>query len=230
MSGGESEWGADGEKPADLLVISALKSWSCAECSGGGDLLKMDDDGPLCMDCADLGHLVFLPSGDAALTRRARKASGLAAVVVRFSRARRRYERQGILVEEGALEHAERQCLADEGARARRRERERERRAEQDEKLKASAAEEIQRLYPGCPPERAQAIAGHSFVRGSGRVGRSAAGRDLDPKALSLAVAAAVRHEDTRYDDLLMSGVDRLEARDLVRPEVDRVLTRWGEG
>jgi len=43
-----------------------------------------------------------LPSGDAALTRRAKRASGLSVVVVRFSRARRRYERQGILVEEEA--------------------------------------------------------------------------------------------------------------------------------
>jgi hypothetical protein len=34
-------------------------------------------------------------------------------VVVRFSRARKRYERQGILVEEAALEQAEAQCLDD---------------------------------------------------------------------------------------------------------------------
>ncbi len=33
----------------------------------------MEDQGPLCMSCADLAHLIFLPSGDAALTRRARK-------------------------------------------------------------------------------------------------------------------------------------------------------------
>lgn len=42
-------------------------------------------------------HLVFLGAGDAALTRRAKAASGLSAVVVRFSRGKR-YERQGILV------------------------------------------------------------------------------------------------------------------------------------
>ena len=48
----------------------------------------------LCMSCADMDHLVFLESGDAALTRRAKRASRLSAVVVRFSRARRRYERQ----------------------------------------------------------------------------------------------------------------------------------------
>jgi hypothetical protein len=51
-----------------------------------------------------LGQLVYVPSGDAALTRRARMHSPLSAVVVRFSRARKRYERQGILVSEVALE------------------------------------------------------------------------------------------------------------------------------
>ena len=89
----------------------------------------MDEPGPLCLACADLDHLVFLPAGDAALTRRAKKASGLSAVVVRWSRTRKRYERQGLLVDEPALEQAEQQCLADEEARMRRRDRDRERRA-----------------------------------------------------------------------------------------------------
>ena len=42
--------------------------------------------------------LVFLPAGNATLSRRAKQASRLSAVVVRFSRARKRYERQGVLV------------------------------------------------------------------------------------------------------------------------------------
>ena len=100
----------------------------------------------LCLDCADLDHLVFLPAGDAALTRRARKGSGLSAVVVRWSRARRRYERQGVLVEEAALTQAEQQCLADADARMRRRERDRDRRAAQDVALQAQFAAEIARL------------------------------------------------------------------------------------
>ena len=211
----------------DLVVISPLKDWTCTACGGGGDLLIMEGPGPLCLRCADLDHLVFLPSGSAALTRRARAASGLSAVVVRFSRSRRRYERQGILVEEAALERAERACLADEEARARRRERDEERRSVEDLELQADTAREIERLFPGCPAERAQAIARHTGARGSGRVGRSAAGRALDPQAIALAVAASVRHRDTGYDDLLMSGVDRAEARERVRPEVERVLDRW---
>ena len=64
-------------------------------------------------------------------------------------------------------------------------------------------------------------------MRGSGRVGRSAAGRALDPGALQLAAAAAVRHEDTRYDELLMSGIARETARSEVRTEVAHVLEVW---
>ena len=71
----------------------------------------MDDRGPLCMSCAGLAHLVLLSSGDAALTRRARKHSRLSAVLVRFGRARKRYERQGVLVEEAAIEQAEAECF-----------------------------------------------------------------------------------------------------------------------
>jgi len=37
---------------------------------------------------------------------------------VRFSRARRRYERQGVLVDEAALARAEAECLSDADARA----------------------------------------------------------------------------------------------------------------
>lgn len=220
------ERGKRGSK-SEIVVVSALKDWSCVECGGGGGMLTMEDRGPLCLGCADLGHLVFLPSGDAALTRRARKASGLSAVVVRFSRARRRYERQGILVEDEALEQAESECLADAEARARRRERERLRRAEQDLAFQAEMAAEIRRLFPGCPRARAEEIARHAGARGSDRVGRSAAGRALDPGAIGLAVAASVRHRDTGYDQLLMSGRDRGEARLLVRDEVERRLDSW---
>jgi hypothetical protein len=171
--------------------------------------------------------MVFLPSGDAALTRRAKKASGLSAVVVRWSRSRKRYERQGVLVEEAALEQAEQQCLADEDARMRRRERDRERRAAEDVELLASTAKEIRRLFPRCPAERAEAIGRHTSLRGSGRVGRSAAGRALAETAVTLAVVASVRHEDTDYDSLLMSGVPRDIARDQTRAVVDRILAAW---
>ena len=35
-------------------------------------------------------------------------------------------------------------------------------------------------------------------------------------------MVASIRHLDTDYDRLLMSGVPRMEARDLIRPTIDR--------
>ncbi|MCF3124847.1 DUF2293 domain-containing protein [Streptomyces arenae] len=205
-----------------------LKRRRCAECrSGPLSLLVLEGGEPRCLDCADLGHLVYLPRGDTALTRRAREGSGLHAVVVRFHRRRARYERQGVLVEEAALARAEERCLADAEARARRRARDAARRAAEDVRFTEAFAAEILRLFPGCPPERAGAIAAHASVRGSGRVGRSAAGRALSEGAVVAAVGAAVRHSATPYDRLLMSGVPRGEARRRIAPAVRAVLLSW---
>ena len=99
----------------DLVAVSPLHDWTCAKCGGTGDFLLMENVGPVCRACAGLDHLLFLAAGDASLSRRARQASGVFAVVVRFSRARRRYERQGILVERAALEAAERTAHRLEG-------------------------------------------------------------------------------------------------------------------
>jgi hypothetical protein len=63
--------------------------------------------------------------------------------------------------------------------------------------------------------------------RGSGRVGRSAAGRALAEEPVVRAVVASVRHEDTDYDELLMAGVPRDEARERIRDDVARVLDGW---
>ncbi|MEU9914477.1 DUF2293 domain-containing protein [Streptomyces sp. NPDC051001] len=211
-----------------LLVVQPLRRKQCAECRGGPlSLLVLEEGAPRCLDCADLGHLVFLPRGDTALTRRAREESALSAVVVRFNRRKARYERQGVLVEEQALTRAETRCLADAEARRRRRSRDARRRAAEDVRFTDAFAAEIGRLFPGCPAERAQGIAAHASVRGSGRVGRSAAGRALSEGAVFSAVVASVRHLDTPYDQLLMSGVPRHEARRRIAAAVDRVLGGW---
>ena len=140
----------------DLKVFITTREASCNEC--GSDLGRRawitlaGESGCLCLSCADLDHLVFLPASDAALTRRSRKYSKLSAIVLRWSRARKRYERQGLLVEAEALERAEAECLADEEIRARRRARGAERRAELDRQDIQHFAERIRYLFPNCPP------------------------------------------------------------------------------
>ena len=211
-----------------LLAIQPLRRRQCGECHAGPlSLLVLEEGAPRCLDCADLGHLVFLPRGDTALTRRAREESALSAVVVRFNRRKARYERQGVLVEEAGLARAEERCLADAEARRRRRARDARRRADEDVRFSEAFAAEIRRHFPGCPDERALAIAAHASLRGSGRVGRSAAGRALSEGAVVSAVVASVRHVETPYDQLLMSGVPRHEARRRIRSGVETVLDGW---
>jgi hypothetical protein len=47
----------------------------------------------------------------------------------------------------------------------------------------------------------------------------------LGEQAVTLAVQASIRHVGTRYDDLLMSGAGRNEARARTRPVIHRILT-----
>ncbi len=154
-----------------------ISSWAstCDECGENlgskAWITLIRDKGALCLACADLDHLSFLPSGDAALTRRARKHSTLAAVVLKWSRARQRYERQGLLVEDGALDRAEEECLADSEARSRRNERAAIRRQESDRKYVEQFAKRVRALFPGLPARREQAIAEHACLKYSGRVG-----------------------------------------------------------
>jgi len=94
----------------ELVVIRPLnREWACHRCGGTGDLLVMENPGPACLRCVGLDDLEFLPAGDALVTRRVRAKSARSAVVVRFSRSWRRYERQGLLVEPEALTDAERE-------------------------------------------------------------------------------------------------------------------------
>ncbi|GAA3910594.1 hypothetical protein GCM10022244_20750 [Streptomyces gulbargensis] len=213
------------------VVVEPLRGRRCSECRQGPlQRMIVEFNAPVCLDCADLGHLVFLPRGDTALTRRARENSALWAVVVRHNRRRTRYERQGLLVEEEALARAEAACLADAEARARRRARDAERRAVRDAGITAALEAEILRLFPSIPAERAREVAVHASVKGSGRVGRTAAGRALDPGAVTAAVRASVRHVDTPYDTLLMGGVPRHQARTRVAPAIEAVLRAWRYG
>jgi hypothetical protein len=100
----------------ELVVIQPLNDdWKCHRCGGSGNFLMMQNEGPACLPCAGLGDLVALPAGDAKLTRRAKARSARHAVIVRFSKTRKRYERQGLLVEAQALKEAQRQIEAERG-------------------------------------------------------------------------------------------------------------------
>src|SRR5260221_13231983 len=74
----------------------AARCNSCGSDLGRGKLIVIDRAlGIRCLKCARIGGLGFLPSGDVALTRRALTPSSRSAIVVKFSRARKRTERRG---------------------------------------------------------------------------------------------------------------------------------------
>ncbi|MGW1121650.1 DUF2293 domain-containing protein, partial [Streptomyces tanashiensis] len=101
------------------------------------------------------------------------------------------------------------------------------RRAARDAEITEVLLAEILRLFPSCPVDRATEIAVHASAKGSGRVGRTAAGRSLDRGAVTAAVRASVRHVDTPYDSLLMHGIPRHQARTRVAPAIEAVLLTW---
>ncbi len=221
---------ARAKAPELTVFIQTGDAAKCSECTvelQRGDWIYLEQSQPLCLDCADLGHLEFLPSGDAALTRRAKKHSSLSAVVVEFNRRRKRYERRGLLAMPEAIQQAEAECAADAPERAARRAKDAERRVVEDQDFVSEFTQTILADFPGCPAEEARLIAEHAAVRGSGRVGRTAAAKALDATAIKLAVIASIRHRHTDYDSMLMKGVDRREARQRIQPTIERVLAHW---
>jgi hypothetical protein len=217
--------------PTNEIAVFMLRTeTTCAECGRElwrGNLLRKEGDKGLCLECADLDHLEFLPRGDTAITRRASKYSKLRVVVLQWSRTRKQYERQGILAEPAAIRRAEEESLADADLRERRRLQATLQRDEVDRAYVAEFARAVRVHFPGCPVGEEDAIAEHACRKHSGRVGRSAAAKEFDPEAIRLAVVAHIRHEHTDYDALLSRDEDRESARDAVRQVVQALLAQW---
>jgi hypothetical protein len=216
----------------EIVVFSIINPSTCSECGAElakGRFLKMEKEKPLCLECADLDHLVYLQKGDATLTRRSRKYSNLSAVVVRFNRSRHRYERQGLLVEPDALIRAENECEGDEADRKISRENAAVIREHADKEYIAQFSKQIRLQYPGCPSQEAEAIADHACQKYSGRVGRTSAAKAFDEEAIELAVKAHIRHKHTNYDQLLSNGWERPKARSAVTEKLDQIMREWGK-
>jgi len=100
-----------------VFISTGDRDSSCCECGEalgrGAWITLVEGKGALCLACADLDHLIFLSSGNTALTRRVRKHSILSAVVLKWSRTRKRYERQGLLAKWKAIPIWELDCVTE---------------------------------------------------------------------------------------------------------------------
>jgi len=223
------------QKDDSPTVIYTDYNLKCAGC--GKDIDKhalffdMPVKGKVCLACAGLDHLVCLPSGDTALTKRSRKYSLVSAVVLSYSKSRKQYERQGVLVEEKALEQAKLDCETDATKREIQRGQAAIRRAELDKKYIKRFAARIRELFPHCPLGRETTIAEHACEKYSGRVGRTAEAKELSQNYVELAVNAHIRHAETNYDKLLSNMIyDKSDAREMIRDSVDEIMSLWKHG
>ena len=141
-----------GELSRPLVWISH-KDARCTSCEAEvaqGDFVAIDRaQGSRCVKCAGLDGLVFLRSGDAALTRRAMARSSRSAVVLKFSRARKRNERQGVLVEGSAIKQAESENASDEARRQVQRQQRRIKGEAAERKYREAFAARVLKLFPG---------------------------------------------------------------------------------
>ena len=85
----------------------------------------------------------------------------------------------------------------------------------------------MRELFPRCPYGIETVIAEHACEKYSGRVGRSAAAKQLNPRMVRLAVIAHIRHTETKYDDYQANGWDRQEAREMVQGHIHAILEEW---
>jgi hypothetical protein len=211
-------------------VFLSSRESKCSKCAGQigiSDRITLDGNTATCADCAGIADLVFLQSGDTALTRRATLHTGKKYPVLKFSKARKRNERQGALVTQEALDQAKLECETDASEREGKKAVAAKRREKQDAEYRSAFAGRIRELYPSAPAGVEEPIADHACQKYSGRVGRSAAAKKLFAETVDLAVRAHIRHSHTKYDSLFSKGFEKADARREVRDKVDEVAARW---
>lgn len=94
-----------------------------------------------------------------------------------------------------------------------------------DERDQAHSRQLLRTQFPLMPEDSLEKILDHAFLKGSGRVGRTA--MKTDAKKANLAVEAYIRHNCTPYDALLNDGLGRLEARKAVWDTVRAIKATW---
>jgi len=92
--------------------------------------------------------------------------------------------------------------------------------------LAARVASSIRKPFPGSPPADVIAIAAYATVRAAVKWAETPPER-RSRKERSQLVIASIRRNHTHYEELLMSGSSRVDARDAVRDNVPCTLGLW---
>ena len=166
---------------------------------------------------------VFVAKGNVYITRHCREKTRQAGRILYIIQDSRKKVRVGL----ACPNHILREVQADDKATAIHRKKQVSAR---DKNYIANARAILLRLFPLIPPESAEQVLSHGYLKGSGRVGRSSTMSDSNK--MIMAVTAHVRHKHTPYDALLRQKgpgqAARFEARAEIRTDLLRVLRDWG--
>ncbi|KAJ5872986.1 uncharacterized protein N7529_005339 [Penicillium soppii] len=173
---------------------------------------------------AMLAGYVFVPKGDVYITRHCRsktKEAGKIVYVIYHHSGKRTL---GIRVPEEIHNEVLDSAAATKESRAN---------AVQlrDAKDLSKARALLKTEFPLMPKDTLKIVLEHAFLKGSGRVGRTA--MISEEKKTLLAVEAHIRHVHTPYERLLDEGVDRKKAREQVWGTIQAIERAWqgnGEG
>lgn len=107
------------ESKAEQVVFALSRPSRCHGCDSRlekGEIVKLthkeDEKEAFCRNCASLQDYELVPSGNARLTRLAKKYSGTFYVVMRWSELWKCYERQGLLAPIEAVARARLEAVA----------------------------------------------------------------------------------------------------------------------
>lgn len=218
------------EKPDTPVVFDIVRPSVCSVCGdelGSGCMIMVRDGKAICAECGEFDHLRYLPSGNRAVTLRATKYSRAVLVVVRWSRSRKRYERQGILAEKEAIEQAQEECLTEKDLSRVREMSEAMARGYISQQYLDAFSAMLGERWPGCPAEDATFISEQAT---RWRWARSEQVPEPTPELVDTAVLDRIRHRHTEYDRLIFGGMEREKARAQMAAEVEKIVQAWRAG
>jgi len=104
------------DHPPERVVFRTIQISQCTQCKRElqqGSYQFIEAGQSLCLCCANLSELEYLPKGEIQLTHLVKKEKIKSTDFVEFIRSNKRYENQGLLVEKEALRKARQDLMAE---------------------------------------------------------------------------------------------------------------------